>query len=77
MIIDLLIEKSFDGYNSKIPIFPECDFWTKTEDEAIQRAIDYIEDNKKVNPKKIKIDRARIEDNTIIYKIIIPDYAAK
>lgn len=77
MVIDFLIEKSFDGYNSKIPIFPECDFWTKTEDEAIQRAIDYIHENKKVDIKKIKIDRARIEGDNIIYKIIIPDYAAK
>ena len=39
MVIDLTIEKSFDGLNVKIPNFPECDFWVRTEDEAIKKAI--------------------------------------
>jgi predicted RNase H-like HicB family nuclease len=77
MVIDLTIEKSFDGLNVKIPNFPECDFWVKTEDEAIKKAIEVIQQNFLIEEKKIKFDRARVEDENIIYKIFVPDYSKK
>ncbi|GAB4146482.1 MAG: hypothetical protein Fur0015_13040 [Ignavibacteriales bacterium] len=71
MVLDLIISKSVDGFSAEIPSIKECETWSKTEDDALNKSIEllcyYLGI---VDTKKIKIDKARIESNRIIYKLI-------
>ncbi len=71
MVLDLKIIRSDDGFTAEVPSVEGCDTWAHTEEEAISNSINLLrfyiglEDS-----KNIKIDKARKENKTTIYKLI-------
>ncbi len=70
MVIDLIINKTNDGYTAEVPSIKGCETWAHDEDNVIEKIIELSSFYLKISPKLIKIDRARKEENTIIYKLI-------
>jgi len=70
MMLDLIITKQIDGFSANVPSYPECEVWAKDEDTSIDLILDKVSYFSKVNRKKIKYDKSRKEDDTIIYKLI-------
>jgi predicted RNase H-like HicB family nuclease len=71
LVLDLLVTKTDDGYNTEVPSIKGCESWAHTEDEAIDKTIEmlkfYIHSPA---DKKMKIDRARREKELTVYKLI-------
>lgn len=70
MVIDLVVTKTNDGYTAEVPSLKGCESWAHDEDTVIEKIIELSSFYLKIPAKKIKIDRARKEENTIIYKLI-------
>lgn len=70
MILDLIITKTDDGFSSEIPSLKGCESWAHSEDEVIEKSVELLRYYLKIPEKKIKIDLARKEDYSKIYKII-------
>lgn len=71
MILDIIIEKTNDGYNADIPSLQDCDTWAHDEETALNNILERVSFFLQVDPKVLKIDKARIEHNHSIYKLII------
>ncbi|HMN16271.1 MAG: hypothetical protein HND40_07010 [Ignavibacteriota bacterium] len=70
MVIDLVVTKTNDGYTAEIPSIKGCESWAHDEDTVIEKIIELSSFYLQVPVKQLKIDRARKEDNRIIYKLI-------
>lgn len=70
MVIDLVVTKTNDGYTAEVPSIKGCESWAHDEDTVIDKILDLSSYYLKISVKEIKIDRARKEENTIIYKLI-------
>lgn len=70
MVIDLVVTKTNDGYTAEIPSIKGCERWAHDEDTVIEKIIELSSFYLQVPVKQLKIDRARKEDNRIIYKLI-------
>ena len=70
MVIDLVVTKTNDGYIAEVPSLKGCESWAHDEDTVIEKIIELSSFYLKIPAKQIKIDRARKEENTIIYKLI-------
>lgn len=71
MVLDLIVTKTDDGFTAEIPSIKGCESWAHVEDEAIDKAIELFKFYIQAKPElKLKIDRARKEENRIVYKII-------
>lgn len=71
MVLDLIVTKTEDGFTAEIPSLKGCESWAHLEEDAINKTIEmfkfYIQAEHNI---KIKLDKARIEGNKIIYKIV-------
>ncbi len=71
MVIDLIIHSSDDGFSSEVPSIKGCESWAHSEDEVIDKTVEIVRYYLKLKETvKIKVDRARKEENLIIYKLI-------
>ncbi|GIK23193.1 MAG: hypothetical protein PHY57_14405 [Ignavibacterium sp.] len=70
MVLDLVVTKTNDGYTAEIPSIKGCESWAHDEDTVIEKIIELSSFYLQVPVKQLKIDRARKEDNRIIYKLI-------
>lgn len=71
MVIDLLIHKTDDGFNAEVPSVKGCETWAAKEDDAIDKAVTLLKYYLKLKEEhKIKVDKARIQGMTIIYKLV-------
>ncbi len=70
MVIDLIITKTNDGYTAEVPSIKGCECWAHEEENAIEKIIELVTFYLQLPPKEIRIDRARKEENKIIYKLI-------
>jgi hypothetical protein len=70
MVIDLIISKTNDGYTAEVPSIKGCECWAHEEDNAIEKIVELVSFYLQLTPKEIRIDRARKEENKIIYKLI-------
>lgn len=71
MILDVVIEKTNDGYNADIPSLQDCDTWAHDEETAIINILERVSYFLQIEQKLLKLDRARKEANFTIYKLII------
>jgi predicted RNase H-like HicB family nuclease len=72
MILDLVVNKTDDGYTADVPNIHGCESWAHQEDEVIAKAIELVMYYLNVNDeKKIKIDKARGSRNRWVYKLVI------
>jgi predicted RNase H-like HicB family nuclease len=71
VVLDLVVTKSDDGFSTEIPSINGCESWAHNEDAAINNTLEMFRFYIQVaSDFKIKIDKARIEGNKTIYKII-------
>lgn len=71
MILDVIIEKTNDGFNADVPSLLDCDTWAHTEEKAIENIIERVSYFLMIEPKSFKLDKARTENNKTIYKLVI------
>lgn len=71
MILDVLVEKTNDGFTAAIPSLQDCETWAHTEDIAIDNIIDRVSFYLQIEPKLLKLDKARSENNITVYKLVI------
>lgn len=70
MVIDLIITKTNDGYTAEVPSIKGCESWAHDEETVIEKIIELTSYYVKLTAKEIRLDRARREENKIIYKLI-------
>ena len=70
MILDLIITKTNDGYTAEVPSIKGCETWAHDEETVIEKIIELTSFYILLPAKEIKLDRARREENKIIYKLI-------
>ncbi|HEX9253371.1 MAG TPA: hypothetical protein VF870_14085 [Ignavibacteriaceae bacterium] len=70
MVIDLIVTKTNDGYTAEVPSIKGCESWAHDEDTVIEKIIELTSFYVRQPAKEIKLDRARREENKIIYKLI-------
>lgn len=71
MILDIIIEKTNDGYNADVPSLKDCDTWAHDEESAIENILERVSFFLRIDPKLFKLDKARIENNSTVYKLVI------
>jgi predicted RNase H-like HicB family nuclease len=70
MVIDLIITKTNDGYTAEVPSIKGCESWAHDEETVIEKITELTSFYIQLPTKAIKLDRARKEENRIIYKLI-------
>ena len=70
MVIDLVVTKTNDGYTADVPSIKGCESWAHNEDTVIEKILELCSFYLKIPAKQIKIDRARKENDAIVYKLI-------
>ena len=70
MILDIVINKTDDGYTAEIPSIKGCESWAHEEDKAMDKVLELASFYLKTDVKKFKVDRARKIRNKIIYKLV-------
>jgi predicted RNase H-like HicB family nuclease len=75
MVLDLIVTKTNDGITAEVPTIKGCETWAHDEETAIEKIIELLEFYIKLPKDKIRLDRARKEDNKTIYKMIFDKQA--
>ena len=71
MILDIIINKTDDGYTAEIPSLRGCECWAHNEDSVLDKIIELAAYYLKVDKKeKFKVDKARTAKNKSIYKLV-------
>lgn len=71
MILNLLIEKTNDGFVSDVPSVKGCDTWAETEDEVVSKTVELLRYYMKLSPAhEIRVDKMRDDFKNKQYKII-------
>ena len=71
MVIDLFIHQTDDGFNAEVPSIKGCESWARNEDEVIDKSVELVKFYLKLpDNAKIKVDKARRENDLHIYKLI-------
>ncbi len=71
MILDIIVEKTNDGFNADVPSLKDCDTWAHNEDTALHNILERVSFFLHIDQKLFKLDKARKEENLTIYKLII------
>jgi predicted RNase H-like HicB family nuclease len=70
MILDLIVTKTSDGYTAEVPSIKGCETWAHDEETVIEKIFEMTSYYLHLDAKNIKLDKARIEENKTIYKLI-------
>ncbi|GMU95980.1 hypothetical protein [Ignavibacterium sp.] len=70
MVVDIIIKKAIDGYSAEIPSIKGCESWAHDEETALDKIMELASFYLKLSKDKFKIDRARREEDIVIYKLI-------
>ncbi|MCA2005359.1 MAG: hypothetical protein LDL01_06120 [Ignavibacterium sp.] len=70
MVVDIVINKVIDGYSAEIPSIKGCESWAHDEETALEKIIELASFYLKIPKDKFKIDKARKEEDSVIYKLI-------
>ncbi|MHB1688778.1 MAG: type II toxin-antitoxin system HicB family antitoxin [Ignavibacteriaceae bacterium] len=70
MVLDVILNKTDDGYTAEIPSLSGCECWAHEEDTALSKITELASYYLNVDLKKFKLDRARRNDNKTIYKLV-------
>ncbi len=74
MVVDIVIKKSIDGYSAEIPSIKGCESWAHDEETALEKIVELASFYLKIPKDKFKIDKARKEKDSVIYKLIFHKY---
>ena len=71
MVLDIVVNKTNDGYTAEIPSLKGCESWAADEDTVLEKILELAAYYLKFDNKKhFKLDRARSLNNRTIYKLV-------
>lgn len=70
MILDVIINKTDDGFTAEIPSLKGCESWAQDEDSVMDKILEMAAFYLKIDKKKFKLDKARKIKNKSVYKLI-------
>lgn len=70
MILDVIVNKSDDGFTAEIPSLKGCDTWAHDLDTVLVNIVDLAAYYLKTDASKFKVDKARETKTRIIYKLV-------
>ena len=71
MVLDLHVTRTNDGYTAEILSINGCESWAHDEEIVIDKILELLRFyNQLQDSVEIKIDKARIEGNKTIYKLV-------
>ncbi len=70
MVLDLIVVKTNDGFTAEVPSLSGCECWAHEEDDVLSKITELAGFYLKVDSGKIKVDRARRNNNKTIYKLV-------
>lgn len=71
MVLDLVIDKSGDGFSAEIPSIKGCECWAHEEDDAISKSLELLSFYLSLpSDKEILVDKARGSSKKTIYKLV-------
>lgn len=70
MILDIVVNKTDDGFTAEIPSLKGCESWAHDENTVMDKILELASFYLKTDIKKFKVDRARKTKNKIIYKLV-------
>lgn len=71
MVLDLVIDKSGDGFSAEIPSIKGCECWAHEEEDAISKSLELLSFYLNLpNDKEILVDKARGSSQKTIYKLV-------
>lgn len=72
MILDVIVNKTDDGFTAEIPSLKGCESWAHDEDTVLNKILEAASFYLKIDSsKKLKLDKARVIKNKSIYKLVI------
>jgi predicted RNase H-like HicB family nuclease len=71
LILDIIINKTDDGFTAEIPSLKGCECWAHDEDTVLNKIVDLAAYYLKINSKdKFKLDKSRGSKSRTIYKLV-------
>ena len=70
MILDVIVNKTDDGYTAEVPSLSGCESWAHDEDTVLSKILELAAFYLKTDIKKFKLDKARRIKSQSIYKLI-------
>ena len=71
MILDIIVDKTDDGFTAEVPSLKGCEAWAHDEDTVLSKVIDLAAYYLKIESRdKFKLDKARGSSNRTIYKLV-------
>ncbi|HEY7751988.1 MAG TPA: hypothetical protein VH917_06815 [Ignavibacteriaceae bacterium] len=70
MILDIVVNKTNDGFTAEIPSITGCESWAHDEETVLKKILELASFYLHTKIEKFRIDRARRQQNTTIYKLI-------
>jgi predicted RNase H-like HicB family nuclease len=70
MILDVIVNKTNDGYTAEIPSINGCESWAHDEDTVLSKILDLASFYLKTDVQKFKLDKARKLKNHSVYKLV-------
>ena len=69
MVLDILIEKSDDGFTAEVPSLKGCESWAHDEDTVIDKVVELASFYLKTDKKEFKVDKARSTKNKSMHDL--------
>ncbi|HPI38411.1 MAG TPA: hypothetical protein PK397_10740 [Ignavibacteriaceae bacterium] len=71
MVLDIILNKSDDGFTAEVPAINGCECWAAKEDDAVDKIVELAAFYLKIKDlKKLKLDKARVSGNKQYYKLV-------
>ncbi len=70
MILDIIVNKSNDGYTAEIPSIKGCESWAHDEETVLQKIVELASFYLDTKKEKFKLDKSSVRFNTSVYKLI-------
>ena len=70
MILDVIVNKTNDGYTAEIPSINGCESWAHDEDTVLAKILELASFYLKTDIKKFKLDKARRLNERSVYKLV-------
>ena len=70
MVLDIIVNKTSDGYTAEIPSINGCESWAHDEDTVLSKILDLASYYLKTDVQKFKLDKARKLKNHSVYKLV-------
>ena len=70
MVLDIIVNKTNDGYTAEIPSINGCESWAHDEDTVLSKILDLASYYLKTDVQKFKLDKARKLKNHSVYKLV-------